>query len=480
MDVKRVSWIACGIALILVQAVGAQQQTTGPLSLILGPVGDVKPYDFGNPLAPSTDTNYIEIPPDEWPPDEFLSNPDHEFDWRDLKGWHFNGLVEKVVVLGNRKIKAGESVRFESIVKDVTGTANRMAVTYRGPQGRRSTLDIVFTPVTPGSSIFRSDFRTSKWAEPGIYRLVDVTPTNETRHNKSYYPDYHPGLRGVEFEILPNPDADVVPPEIAWIKVNTLEAPDGGIRTQRITEPLPIFAKVTDNKSGVKSITVRFVNPNGQHFIEARLNRVIGKPDIYGAMLTIPDSWPGGEYKLLSAWATDHAEQTSVIFQTTHAALKNAKVILQQDPAKVDSAPPVLHSVWVEQERAQLGQPVRVNAVITDDKSGVGTVAVMFAPHPSYIDRVRVHLRPVPKADVVQKSGLDISANLWTGTVETIPWFEPGEWRVDRVTARDNADNFLDMLPENFPELSSVKIEFTGGINLAEQMRQQKKTQGRR
>src|SRR5687767_7027926 len=61
----------------------------GPLGMIFGPVGEVGRMDVGAPKAPMTDTIYLDLPPEEWPPDEFIANPDREFDWHDLKGWHY-------------------------------------------------------------------------------------------------------------------------------------------------------------------------------------------------------------------------------------------------------------------------------------------------------------------------------------------------------------------------------------------------------
>lgn len=452
-----------------------QPQVNGPLSLILGPVGDVKRIYTGDPKAPSTDTIYNDLPIEEWPPDEFISNPDHEFDWHDLKGWHYPPTLKSITLLGNRKVKAGDTIRYEAIVEDVTGTPGPMPMTIYGPHGRRTTLSVRFTSVTPGSNVMRGSLTVPKWAEPGLYWSVDITPQNDTRHSKGYYVEDHPGLKNLEFEVAPNTDADVIPPRIEWVKLNLLDAPADQIRTQRIQYPIPVFAKVTDNKSGVKSVTIRLSKLGTNHFIESRLNKIIGQPDVFGAMLSVPQWWEGGEYKMLSMWAEDNNDQQVTLLQTTHPVLKNANIILTQDPANVDKTPPQLLSVWVDKTAARLGDTLTVNAIITDDKSGVGTVAVMFAPHPSYIDRVRIHLKPVERPAVVQKSGMDISGNLWTGTFESSVWYEPGEWRVDRITARDNADNYMDLLPEYHPELSDVKINFTGGNNLREQLTQYKK-----
>lgn len=326
------------------------------------------------------------------------------------------------------------------------------------------------SPVSPGSPIMRGSLKTHEWTEPGVYYLTYASPGNSSRSSKIYHSDHHPGLRGLEIEVLPNTNVDVIPPTVHWVKVNTLKAPNDETLTQPVDHPLPVFAKVTDNKSGVKTVTVRFNTPEGK-FIEAKLHKVVGQKDVFGAMLSIPEWWGAGEYELLSMWAEDKAGKMVHLFRTTHPVLKNAVINLTQDDANHDTQPPTLFSVWVDQTSARLGEPVTVNVIITDDKSGVGTLAVNFTPVPSYINRARVHLKPVTKPEVIQKAGFDVSQNLWTGQVQTDEWMEPGEWKIDRIMARDNADNYLDLLPEYVPEIDTVRINYTGGHQLRDVMK---------
>ncbi len=449
----------------------------GPLGMIMGPTDEVRNVrGEGFPQAPGTDTYYSTdavnpiMDPMDWPVDEFISNPDREFSWRDLKSWHYVPIIKSATILGKRRIQAGESISFEAVTEDLTGTASRMSMRYFGPHGRRTTTGASLSPVSPGSPIMRGSIKTNEWQEPGVYYLTYASAGNSSRGSKIFHSDHHPGLRGLEIEVLPNTNVDVIAPTVHWVKVNTLNAPADEIRTQAVGRPLPVFAKVTDNKSGVSSVRVRFNTPDGK-FIEAALNKVVGQEDVYGAMLTIPEWWGGGEYELLSMWVSDRAGKTAHLFRTTHPLLENAIVNMTQDEAKRDTQPPTLFSVWVDQTEARLGEPVTVNAIITDDMSGVGTFAVNFTPVPSYINRSRVHLKPVPRPDVIQKAGLDVSQNLWRGTITTDEWMEPGEWKIDRIMARDNADNYLDLLPEYVPEIDTVRVTFTGGSQLREQMK---------
>lgn len=469
---------------------GAVPQANGPLSMILGPTDNVKPFVRVAPKAPTTDTYYLDRPIEEWPPDEFVSNPDREFDWHNLKGWHFQANPLKMTILGKRRVKAGETIEFEGELQDLSGTQTGMSMSYMGPFGRRQSLNVQLRAVAPGSTIFRGTMRIPDYVEPGIYFPISIGANNELRHAKSFSAEDHPSTKGasLEIEVLPNINADVMPPEVQWVKVNTLDAPEGQIRTQRVQDPVSIYAKITDNKSGVAGAGIRLLGPTATcaqvtayqgkgprcKFIEASLARVMGQPDVWGAMVSIPQWWEGGEYRLVSMWSEDKAGQRMMMMQSSEPVMKNANINLTQDPANIDQTPPTLFSVWVDKTTARLGEPVTVYAIVADDKAGVGTVAISFAPTPSFIDRVRVHLKPMPKADVIQKSGLDINANMWSGNVDTIPWFEPGEWKVDRITIRDNADNYLDLLPEYHPEVD-VKLTYTGGVNLREQLNNYRK-----
>ena len=67
-------------------------KVAGPLGMIMGPTDEVRDVRGpGFPMAPGTDTYYSTdavdpiMDPMDWPVDEFISNPDREFDWRGLE-----------------------------------------------------------------------------------------------------------------------------------------------------------------------------------------------------------------------------------------------------------------------------------------------------------------------------------------------------------------------------------------------------------
>jgi hypothetical protein len=81
-----------------------------------------------------------------------------------------------------------------------------------------------------------------------------------------------------------------------------------------------------------------------------------------------------------------------------------------------------------------------------------------------------VVLRPIPRSDVIQKSGFNTGTNLYQGQLSTSVYQEPGRWELMRFVARDNADNFLDLLATDHPEFASVSINFGGGLRIREKL----------
>lgn len=448
---------------------------TGPMSEFLGPSDDVPslaPLTLGVPGNRTADTYYYDKPFWDMPPDEFISNPDTEYDWHQLRAWHIPPILKTMKIIGPRRVKAGDSVQFEAEVADPTGTTTSATLSYYGPQGRRTTVTANFRVISPGSNKLRGTMTIPRHAEPGIYRHVRFGPNNEVRSSRGFFSDYHAAMRGqpLEIEVLANPDADVMPPTLHWFKVGGMDAPADKVYTTKITDAIPMYAKVTDNKTGVGRVWVRLTKFGTNRFQELDLKPLVGQKDIYVAYLSLPKWWEGGEYQATTITVEDKAGKVAEFYYKSDERAAKAKFNVTQNPQDVDTTPPKLISIWVESDRGTMGQPSTINAIVVDDKSGVATVSAVFQPVPSYQGNARVILRKVTKSDVIQKSGLDTELNLYQGPLTTSVWQEPGRWELLRLVARDQANNYLDMLATDHPILSSVGVDMTGGERLREKM----------
>ncbi|MBI4471387.1 MAG: hypothetical protein HY646_01890, partial [Acidobacteria bacterium] len=246
-------------------ASGSAGITTAPLGWLIGTTGEVsKPTPWADPLAPATDTYYLDLPQGEEPPDEFLSNPDHEFDWRDLKSWNYPAVIRSFQILGNRRVAPGQTVQFECIVQDFSGTQNGCSIGYYSPLGRVQTMNGRLSPVVEGGNIMRGSLTIPRHATPGTWRAVQLGAGNETRSGKVYWADTHPAGKNLDIEVLSvnnDRDVDITAPVVEWVKMTMLDQPEGTIRSQPITDSIPIFARMTDDKSGVAGARVKIQGP---------------------------------------------------------------------------------------------------------------------------------------------------------------------------------------------------------------------------
>ncbi len=472
--------------------------TTAPLGWLLGPTGKVSnPTPWVHPLAPGTDTYYLSQHQGEEPPDEFLSNPDREFDWHDLKSWQWPAVIRSFQILGNRAVAPGQTVQFECVLEDFTGTQNGCSIGYYSPLGRIQTMNGRLQPTVPGGNVMRGSVTIPRTAVPGTWRATQLGVSNGGRSGKIYWADTHPAGKDLDIEVLSvnnDRDVDVTAPAVEWVRMNQLGQPESAIRTQSIRDTIPVFAKITDDRSGVAGARVKVqgpqsaclaptsglpstgpmgvTNPNPCRYLEFELQPMVGKPGIYGAFVNVPQWWQGGEYVVYSMIPRDKAGVDKSMMYTTAPAMKYAKINLTSDAASVDTTPPQLHSVWLSQTSARLGEPVTVNAIISDDKSGVAAVNIQFNPIPSYTSRAAATLKPVESSGLTR--GGAVNTNLWTGTLQTDDLMEPGEWRLERITGQDNAENKMDYVSEYNPDLD-VRMTFTGGKNLFEAYKNMKK-----
>lgn len=449
------------ILLLALAAIGRASLVGQQPKLIQGPT-----VNYGQPLAPVQDTYYpdgfqVAGSDESWIPDEFLSNPDPSIDMKALKGYHMPPILHWVKVL-NPVVKAGDTVRFEALVEDKTAM-NPWPMGFHGPNGRRTEFNVQMRPSKDNPFKHEGTLRVHKWAEPGLYFLYTLgIISNELGHSKAYFQDYHPGLKDAYFTVLPHDDVDVTPPVLEDFRIGDPASAAAEIPSFDIAQAIPVYARVTDNLAGVQNVRVRFINSLGR-YTETNLMPMFDKKDWFVSAFRLPKHYIGGEYKVVAVSLQDNAGQKVVNFGATNPKLKDAKFTIRQQASEVDSVPPRLIGLNVDKKQAALGDEITITAIVIDDKSGVGTLAVDFAAMPSYIDKRRVHLKPVPVPTVIQKSGFDLDTNTYTGSFKTHVMDEPGEWHVVRVMARDNADNLLDMRHYEFPELANVKINFTGG-----------------
>ncbi len=419
----------------------------------------VPTIDYGEgPLTPTIDNYYLEGNPDEFIPDEFMSNPSGEVDPTALEGYHFPPQLKWVRVVSDRQIEAGGTIRLEAQAESPAAVRSWW-IAYQSPFGRRTTFRANFTPRSDNPWLYDGVVETDEWAEPGVYVVYDGELNSEIGHSKAFFPPMHQAMLGLEFEILPNPNVDVMKPELVDIWIGEDENDNGA--TFDIDAQIPVRLRLSDNKSGANEAILRISGPDNK-YIELNLQPRFNHPGEFVGYFTINPWSVGGEYAVRTIQIKDRAGNQADLFAMTNQKLAAVKFNIRQDPDNVDKAPPKLISVAFDKSTARMTEEIKVIAVAADDFSGIGDIVVDVGATPSFIDKKRVRLTPRAKRQII-KPGYDVEQNIWEGSFKTHELDEPGNWTVSRVFVRDKANNYLDVRATDHPDLANVKVFYTGG-----------------
>ncbi|MBI4474796.1 MAG: hypothetical protein HY646_19145 [Acidobacteria bacterium] len=420
----------------------------------------VPAVDYGPlPKSPSIDNYYLDGDPAGFIPDEFMSNPGGEVDPTKLKGYHLPPILRWAKVKGKRIINAGEEIKLEAQAESPV-KIQPWFLLYQGPHGRRTTFRATFTPRADNPWLHDGVVRTTKWSEPGIYIVYDGELNSELGHSKAYFPGLHPEIKGLEFEILPNPDADIEAPKLVNIFIGEGDTPENG-KTFDVKDTIPVRATVTDDRSGPKDLTLRLSGPDNK-YIEVKLQPLYSRQGEYIGFFKINPWSVGGEYLARTLTIVDNAGNRREIFAPTNKLLQAVKFSINQDAKNVDKTIPRLISVSFDKATAKMTDEIKITAIAFDGMSGVGDVYVDVAASPSFIDKKRIKLSPKPKPPII-KPGFDVDDNVYEGTFKTNQLDEPGDWIVTRVFVRDRANNYLDVRATEHSDLASVKVVYADG-----------------
>lgn len=416
-----------------------------------------EPKSKGSVMAPSYDDYYFYTPESDRVPEEFLAHRNlRGLTQSQLKGYHIPPVLHKVEI-HNRQVKAGDTVRFTALYDDPAGEVIFLSASYQGPKGRRTNLQGRFRPSAKNPLRLEGELKLSPWAEPGRYFALEMHAGNRLGHSKGYFSDFHQELSDIWFEVADNPNMDVTPPVLTeFVLFDGKE----GMPKIKIGDTIPIRAKVADERSGPKEVRVFIISPSGK-YAEAQLMSSMSEKNVFIGAVQLNPFYEAGEYRVHRVWIEDEAGNERYYFFSSDEMVAKARVFVEKND-KADGTAAKLINVSFDRENAGFNEDVKVEAIVTDDLSGVEHVTV-FVQSPSILDKRRVQLRPKAKPPVIINPKFDLNQNIYEGTFKVDPMDEPGVWTVSRVVATDFANNHLNILSTELPALASVGVAINAG-----------------
>ncbi len=446
-----------GLGLFVIFGVAALAQQ--PAQKIENQKQEEMPLQFrqSHERAPHTDDYYLDTPEGDRVPDEFfVFRRLNQLRTSDMEGYHLPPLLLEVNVLNaNRKVKAGEEVKFSAVLSDPT-EITPFSLGFDGPLGRRTDpawTSARFTRVSEnkaGKQMFQGVLKVSKYAPAGKYLPKFVITANSLGHTKAYFADWHPSVKDVWFEVEENKDVDLEAPYLRSFEL--------GPKKATITDPISITVHADDNRSGIGEIVVTIQSPSNK-YIDVPLMRAFNNPKVWKAYFRLNPWYEEGEYVVKKAYVNDVAGNVRYYFNSSDDVLKDAQFVVNPND-KADVTSPELIAISFDKEAAKQGDEVKVRALASDDRSGVEHLVVFFIS-PNLLDKRRIQLRPVPKPPVMIKPAFDVLDNVFEGILKIDPLDETGPWTVTRVVATDYANNYLDISAEESEDLASLKVTFS-------------------
>ena len=220
-------------------------------------------------------------------------------------------------------------------------------------------------------------------------------------------------------------EGDSVAPLIHSLELNTNEITSG--------EKLLIKASVTDDVSGVKSLAVLFDPPSQNSTTVIRLyhNEITG---LYEGEYTIDKYTEAGKWTFRTVIAEDKAGNTK---QYKPSEFPD-EIFYQVFNEMADNTPPVVKSIELSDKELVNEEKLKIKMDISDDLSGVKSVAVLFDP-------------PSQNSTMVTRLYYNAVSGLFEGEYTLDPYTESGKWTFRTVIVEDIAGNSKQYKPNEFP-----------------------------
>lgn len=220
-----------------------------------------------------------------------------------------------------------------------------------------------------------------------------------------------------------DPETDVTPPQLMGAEFVPAQVQDNG--------ETMLAAYVTDNLSGVRSVSGVIASPSGA--LQGFACQREGEGDRFIARIKVPPDAAEGEWMVKYLTLSDNANNSVNINQGSGQLPISAKFRVSSSAS--DAAPPVLRGVYLEKRSMNAGERNTVFVQAEDEKSGVSLVSGVFVS-PSKQARIGFGCR--------QGSG-----GAWECTVSPPACLDCGAWQLEQIQVQDKANNMATFRADN-------------------------------
>jgi hypothetical protein len=293
-----------------------------------------------------------------------------------------------------------------------------------------SLLDRVVNPIADALGIARAKPQPAAPPRPAPQPQRPQNQQSSQQTNSNHQPEAPP--KDEKPRVDDDPDTDLVPPQLQSAEFFPPEVHDG--------EETTLMVNVTDNLSGVRSVSGVIVSPSGG------LTGFSCRPDggRFVARVAIPKAAPEGTWVVRYMTLTDNASNNANVNDSQGGLPATAR--FRVSSAQGDSKAPTLTSATLDQMAMRAGDQNQMHVIAEDDKSGVAQVSGTFVS-PSKAARLGF---------ACKRNG-----EIWDCPLSPPTCLDCGTWILEQLQIQDAANNTAVIRNDN-PILARLKLELTG------------------
>lgn len=298
---------------------------------------------------------------------------------------------------------------------------NRPAAAPTAPQPpKESFLDRVVNPIASVLGIDR--------AKPTSANVAPAKPQPNAQQRQQQPQQRDESQQNPQGDDKPkeeqDPDTDVTPPQLLGAEFVPAQVQDNG--------ETMLAAYVTDNLSGVRSVSGVIANPTGGGLQGFACQRE-GETDRFVARIKVPPDAAEGEWSVKYLTLSDNANNSVNINQASGQLPMSAKFRVSSSSS--DSSAPLLRGVYLEKNAMNAGERNTIFVQAEDEKSGVSLVSGVFVS-PSKQARIGFGCRPG-------------AAGAWECTISPPACLDCGAWQLEQIQVQDKANNMATFRGDN-------------------------------
>ncbi|MFA9559328.1 S-layer homology domain-containing protein [Evansella sp. AB-rgal1] len=315
------------------------------------------------------------------------------------------------VEVSPKEVRVGDVITIDAKVFDDLSGVKEVFINFTSPSGQQSFG--VYLHYNSEKETWSNTYRTKEYEEEGQWKFRSIKATDHAGNSKIYEArDY----AEVGF-YLENPNYDATPPNVEWMNVTPANAKPG--------EEVMIEMKVTDDRSGVDTVTAYFYTPSRNRSVSSHLK--LEEDGIWRGVYHVKQFDGEGEWQLNFVHAVDKARNQKYFYKD-HFATGNSTTSFFVTNEYADISHPIVEAITIAPQEVPVGQRVSVMAHVTDDVSGVKTAQAVFES-PSKNRTQHFHLE------------WNEATNLWEGNYTAKELDEHGEWNLWYIHVNDYAGN---------------------------------------